>query len=279
MRTHHEQENAMGLLKHAVLYAVIGAAAHAQAADPLSGKWSGYIGQSEASPSEIHLELRLAANGAVTGVASGPMLNPGDITAGSFNRATGALKFSVVIRGDTRGGNVQFDGKVVHDTASGKLTMGNETGVFRLTRGDGSRAPAPAKANGDAGAAMRRSFVEVADWLTRGAELVPADKYSYRPVATVRTLGQLVGHVIDGMKFYCARGAQKNVQWADAAEKGTVTKAGLTPLLKSTIAECMKVYDAGGQSGPLVDGVGHASLHYGNLVTYIRMLGLVPPSS
>ena len=33
------------------------------------------------------------------------------------------------------------------------------------------------------------------------------------------------------------------------------------------------------QIGPLTENFGHTNLHYGNMITYIRMLGLKPPSS
>jgi hypothetical protein len=185
------------------------------------------------------------------------------------------------------GGKVTFDGRLAHDTASGKMMLGGEGGVFKLTkdapRASGAQSSAGAKPaarpTDDAGPAARRGFVEVSDWITRAADLVPADKYSYRPVATVRTFGQIVGHVVDGSHYYCGRGAGRNVQWSDATEKGVTTKAALVQALKQAFAECTTVYDGANQIGPLMNNVAHSSLHYGNLVTYIRMLGLVPPSS
>jgi hypothetical protein len=36
-------------------------------------------------------------------------------------------------------------------------------------------------------------------------------------------------------------------------------------------------WTASGDVGELIDNVGHTNLHYGNIVTYMRMLGLVPP--
>jgi uncharacterized damage-inducible protein DinB len=83
--------------------------------------------------------------------------------------------------------------------------------------------------------ATRESFVEVAGWIVRAAEIVPEAQYGYRPTDAVRTFGQLVGHVADANNYYCARA--------------------------------------------LVANHGHASLHYGNMVTYLRMLGITPPSS
>ena len=41
----------------------------------------------------------------------------------------------------------------------------------------------------------------------------------------------------------------------------------------------MRSYVATGLAGPLMANITHANLHYGNVITYMRMLGLVPPSS
>jgi uncharacterized damage-inducible protein DinB len=125
---------------------------------------------------------------------------------------------------------------------------------------------------------VSRGFIEVSGWVLRAAELVPADKYSYRPVATVRTFAQLVGHIADSHNYYCARGAGRQVQWQDTIEKGTTAKVALVQELRQSIADCAAAYGKG-QIGPLTENVGHTNLHYGNMITYIRMLGLVPPSS
>lgn len=132
---------------------------------------------------------------------------------------------------------------------------------------------------GDAGAAARKSFGEVSGWVLKAAQMVPADKYAYKPAPTVRSYGQLVGHVVDGLNFYCAQAAGKKLEWSDAAEKGAVDKATLAPKLSKAIDACTAAYGASGPIGPMIENVGHTSLHYGNMITYIRMLGLVPPSS
>lgn len=35
------------------------------------------------------------------------------------------------------------------------------------------------------------------NWVTKAADMVPAEKYTYRPADTVRTFGQLIGHIAD----------------------------------------------------------------------------------
>jgi hypothetical protein len=133
--------------------------------------------------------------------------------------------------------------------------------------------------NGDPSGALRRGFDEVAGYVTRAADMVPAEKYSYRPTASVRTFGQLIGHLADSHNYYCARAGGRNVEWADPVEKGSSDKATVVQKLKQSIAACTGVYGAGGQPQPLVNNVGHTNLHYGNIITYMRMMGMVPPSS
>ncbi|HVT37671.1 MAG TPA: hypothetical protein VHE78_01380 [Gemmatimonadaceae bacterium] len=137
-------------------------------------------------------------------------------------------------------------------------------------------------AAGDAATAARKSFGEVSGWVTKAADLVPAEKYSFRPVQTVRTVrtfGEVVGHVADAYNYYCGLAAGREVKWSDAIEKGLTDKATLVPKLKQALDGCVEAYAASGKIGPLIDNVAHTSLHYGNIITYMRMLGMVPPSS
>jgi uncharacterized damage-inducible protein DinB len=134
-------------------------------------------------------------------------------------------------------------------------------------------------ASNDAPAALRRSFNEVAGFVTRAAEMVPADKYSYRPSASVRTFGQQIAHIADAHNYYCAQAAGRNIEWSDAVEKGAADKATLTQRLKQSVEGCAGAYSATGQVGALISNIGHTNLHYGNIITYLRMMGMVPPSS
>jgi uncharacterized damage-inducible protein DinB len=128
-------------------------------------------------------------------------------------------------------------------------------------------------------AALRRSFIEVSTWASRAADMVPAEKYSFRPAETVRTFGQLIGHLADSFNYYCAQATGRNVEWSDPIEKGITDKAELVQRLKQAYETCTPVYTSGGSFRALVDNVGHTSLHYGNIVTYMRIMGITPPSS
>jgi uncharacterized damage-inducible protein DinB len=134
-------------------------------------------------------------------------------------------------------------------------------------------------AGNDAGGALKRAFDDVMGNVTKSAEMVPADKYSYKPTASVRTFAQLIGHIADSHNYYCARAAGQAIEWADPVEKGGQDKATLLQKLKQSNDRCVAIYNRGGQFPQLVDNVGHTNLHYGNIITYLRMLGMVPPSS
>ncbi len=127
---------------------------------------------------------------------------------------------------------------------------------------------------------VKKGFVEVNDWVVKSAEMVPADKYNYKPTDGVRTFGQLIAHITDSYNYFCARGVGNKVEWSDPVEKGTTDKDTLMPKLKEAIGRCTAAYDGkASQFGPLFANVGHTSLHYGNIITYMRMMGLKPPSS
>ncbi len=138
-----------------------------------------------------------------------------------------------------------------------------------------AQQPAPS----DPGAQLRGVFEEVTELVVKGAEQVPADKYGFQPNATVRTFGQLVAHIADGNIYYCARAGGQKVEWSDAVEKSTTDKAAIMTKLKASIAQCAALHAKNSTSPQLLSNYGHLNLHYGNMITYLRLMGMVPPSS
>ena len=128
----------------------------------------------------------------------------------------------------------------------------------------------------------------------KAAEKMPAEKYDYRATPEVRSFGGFVGHVADAAIMFCAAAAGEKKSPA-GAEKTLKTKDALVASLKDSITYCDKVY--GGLTGAsAVESVKffgqdrtragvlffnnmHVYEHYGNMVTYMRSSGLVPPSS
>jgi len=268
-----------------MLSAVGSAVAQSSAPGKLTGTWTGFLAPPNAAARvPVVVAIKLAADGSITGTITGPP-QPGDIKGGSFDPRTGALKLEVVVRGDAATRAI-FEGKVQGDTALGQVLVDGQPGDFRLVKSSEEVAPAQAATavaatpRADNPVAMvSRGFTEVSGWVLRAAEVVPAARYGYRPVATVRTFAQLIGHLADSHNYYCARATGKRVEWTDAIEKGTADKAALVMKLKQSIDGCAAGYAGAGEIGPLTENFGHTSLHYGNMITYIRMLGLKPPSS
>lgn len=130
-------------------------------------------------------------------------------------------------------------------------------------------------------AAAKFGFEEVSGWLAASAELTPADKYTYKPVGTVRSFGELMAHAADGMNWFCGSAkAAKDVQWTDAVVKGGTDKAKVVAALKRATAGCTAVYASPtARIERLMGNLTHSNLHYGNAIVYLRMLGLKPPSS
>jgi uncharacterized damage-inducible protein DinB len=249
--------------------------AHAQSAsDPISGTWTGDIGLDETTRHALTLQLRFDGTSAISGTITGP--GPADLKGGTFDPKTGAFKLEVDA-GDAQPNIFVFEGVAVKGMATGRVTNNNQQGTFRLTRG---AATTPTRSDGViVPPELQLRFDEVSAWVTKAAQGVPADKYTYQPNQSVRSFGQLIGHIVDGSNYYCGKAAGGQAQWSEATEKGATDKATVVQKLTQALAACSALYGGKGQPGPLVDNVAHTSLHYGNIITYMRLLGLTPPSS
>lgn len=142
--------------------------------------------------------------------------------------------------------------------------------------------------------ALRNNWQGVADNITKAAEELSEADYAYRPVATVRTFGELIGHVAGTQNMLCAAALGDPQPAEDAVEKAATTKAALVKALKESNAYCAKAYaisstaasgaatvfgETSTRFGALTLNAVHDGEHYGNIVTYMRMKGMVPPSS
>src|SRR5690349_10830943 len=76
--------------------------------------------------------------------------------------------------------------------------------------------------------------------ITRAAEKMPEENYSFKPTAEIRTYGQLIGHIADVQTQICgtATGSGKK---SDSSK--ITSKAGLTAALKASFDECDKAFD------------------------------------
>src|SRR5437867_12214574 len=79
--------------------------------------------------------------------------------------------------------------------------------------------------------------------LAEAAESMPAEEYAFRPAPTVRTFGQLVGHVINANFFYCSQATGEKPPATTNYEQVT-DKAALVKALNDSLAYCDKAYTA-----------------------------------
>lgn len=126
------------------------------------------------------------------------------------------------------------------------------------------------------------------------AEKTPEGKYAFKPTESVRSFGQIVGHMADAQYTFCSI-ARREKNPKLNVEKTRTTKADLIAALKDAFSYCDKAYagmtDAsaaetvkfGGADVPILGVLTmnqvHTTEHYGNVVTYMRMNDLVPPTS
>ncbi|WP_321477081.1 DinB family protein [uncultured Paludibaculum sp.] len=130
--------------------------------------------------------------------------------------------------------------------------------------------------------------------LVKAAEKMPEEQYDFKPTPDVRSFGQVVGHVADANFMFCSAAIGEKPP-VSGIEKGKTTKADLVQGLKDSFAYCDKAYDGMtdargaatvkffGSERPALNvlnfNIVHDYEHYGNIVTYLRLKGLVPPSS
>ena len=142
---------------------------------------------------------------------------------------------------------------------------------------------------------VKRDYAVVRDYFIRAAEKMPEESYGFKPSPDVRTFAQQVAHVADDQYNLCgpARGETRKAAYTDIEDRLS-KKADLVPALKAAFAYCDGAFDALTDSSgaePAAGGKGrnkfsmlnwnlwHTWEHYGNVVAYLRMKGLVPPSS
>ena len=141
-------------------------------------------------------------------------------------------------------------------------------------------------------AEAKQMYTGVKNNLLKMAEKMPEENYSFKATADIRTFGQLIGHVADSQARTCSAvmGDMKNL---NASAK--TSKADLVAALKESFSLCDKAFDAltdakagemvtMGQRqrtrlGALVGTVSHSNEEYGYMAVYMRLKGIVPPSS
>jgi uncharacterized damage-inducible protein DinB len=158
----------------------------------------------------------------------------------------------------------------------------------------------PAPTGNPLTAGAKRTYDIIKNYVTKAAAKMPDEHYAFKPTPEVRSFGQLVGHIADANFGFCsaALGEKAPMGGFDPStsfEKTKTTKADLEKALADSFAYCDKAHAAmndtvGAALVKLFSGemaklsvlefnTHHDFEHYGNMVTYMRLKGLVPPSS
>lgn len=146
--------------------------------------------------------------------------------------------------------------------------------------------------------AIRSGWDAAKQNLSGSAKVMPEAKYSFKPVDTVRTFGEILAHVAGANYIFCAAARGEKPPYAeDAFEKSAKTRVDIVKALEDSFKYCDVAYAAledgklgdmvaapfgsgkAARAEALIGNTGHLQEHYGNLVTYLRINGLVPPSS
>ena len=130
--------------------------------------------------------------------------------------------------------------------------------------------------------------------LVSSAEKMPEENYNFKPTEAVRSYGQIVGHLADAQYNFCSMSLGETNPGLKIEQTKT-TKADLVAALKDALAYCDKAYDSATDAsglqtvkmfgmdmpkfGVLNINNAHDMEHYGNLVTYMRLKNIVPPTS
>jgi len=156
----------------------------------------------------------------------------------------------------------------------------------------GSTVP-PAQVYGKLLSMLEKEFVGA-------AEAMPEDKYGFAPAASlgefkdVRSFGEQVKHVADA-NYYFFGGpglSEADLKAKSEAIKKLTTKAEILQALKDSYTQAHKFVDGitpqnafvtmpngGTRAGMAAFGIAHFMDHYGQMVEYMRLNGIVPPAS
>lgn len=168
------------------------------------------------------------------------------------------------------------------------------TCVIAMTAGAAAQKPA----SGSVSSAVKQNWDSVKRNIKESAAQMDEASYAFKPVDSVRTFGQILAHVAGASYVICAAAkGEKSPFSEDHFEKSATGKAAIVKAVDDSIAYCDTAYAAltdatgaesvalpfgmgtGPRSSPLIMNFGHLQEHYGNLVTYFRIKGMVPPST
>jgi uncharacterized damage-inducible protein DinB len=133
---------------------------------------------------------------------------------------------------------------------------------------------------------------EVQGYLVQAATAAPDSLFTFRPSPDVRSFGEMLDHVAASERGYCQAALGERPSGGGAGT-GATSKAEVLAALQASKDVCERAYGqseegaalpayGGGRASRLqvlLANAMHDNEHYGNIVTYMRLHGMVPPSS
>jgi uncharacterized damage-inducible protein DinB len=164
------------------------------------------------------------------------------------------------------------------------------SGLAALAQGPAA-STAPAGPAGEAQGNYARLKVNI----LKAAEEMPMEDYTFKPTADVRTFARVVNHVSEAQLHSCGVANHTAMDALAKVPEETADKAAIVDALKASFAECDKAFaaltdanlgemlEAGktkrSRVGLMWGTVSHDNEQYATLALYMRLKGLVPPSS
>jgi len=163
----------------------------------------------------------------------------------------------------------------------------------------GQATPEPPPVSSDITSSLLEPYEGAKSYITRAAEQMPEADYGFKPAGTadeVRTYGRILAHIADANYTFCSA-VSGEAPPATSVEETMTAKADITTALADSFAFCDRAFGSVNDQtgamavrieafdmdstklGALALNTAHDLEHYGNLVTYLRVKGLVPPSS
>ena len=152
------------------------------------------------------------------------------------------------------------------------------------------------------GMMVQKTFDAFANYLIVSANMMPESAYGFRPTPDVRTFGEQINHATGTNYSFCNQaGMPPGFERKTASLQGVTAKAAIVKALEESVAYCTSLLAVATEawlmeSAPNLGGTGsglftgmrayaftyagvHSAEDYGTITTYLRMQGLVPPST
>jgi uncharacterized damage-inducible protein DinB len=175
------------------------------------------------------------------------------------------------------------------------LALAVSLGTLLLFARASSEAPRPAPS---ASQVVLSQWNEIGRKLIAMAEDFPEDKYDFKPTPVQRTFAEQLLHATSSMYYFTDPATGQKPRYAEDPKRDSLkTKAQIVAFTKKSVEDGAAVIKSKGDKGmseSIADPetkqqetiadlaysiIEHSGEHYGQLVVYYRVAGLVPPES